>query len=130
VVRKGRARGIGVRGVGVAVVAAILMSGCVTVQKAGGSPEALRQAIRAGEVIQPGDRVTVVTTTMGERTFTVTAVEEDSIRDGATRIPIDEVVALEKHRIDAGKTIALVGGAYLGLYLAAALAFLVALGDI
>ena len=121
---------VGVRGVGIVLIAAMVMSGCVTVQRADGSPETLREAIRAGELVKPGDRVTLITPSMGERTMRVTEVDDDFIRGDNTEVPIDEIVALEKRHVDARKTLAVVAGGYLGLYLLAGLAFLVAVGDI
>ena len=123
-------RAASVRGVGMAAVAAIVVSGCVTVHKADGSPEALREAIRAGELVKPGDRVTLMTPTIGERTIRVAEVDDDFVRGENTQVPIDEIVALEKKRIDPVKTAGVVVGGYLGLGLLVSLAALVAMGDL
>ena len=127
--RKGRPRRIGVRAVAMAVIAAIMMSGCVTVKKTPGTPEALREAIRTGELVRPGDRVTVMTPRIGERTLTVAEVDDDFIRGDNTQIPIDEIVALEKRHFDPVKTAGVVAGGYLGLVLLVSLAFAIALND-
>lgn len=129
VVQDGRGHSMGVRGLGLTLIVAIMVSGCVTVDKADGSPDALRQAIRTGELVKPGDRVTVVTPAIGERTLTVSQVDDNFIRGENTQVPIDEIVALEKRRVDAVKTAGVIVGGYLGLVLLVAVAAAIALDD-
>lgn len=129
VVQDGRGHSMGVRGLGLTLIVAIMVSGCVTVDKADGSPDALRQAIRTGELVKPGDRVTVVTPAIGERTLIVSQVDDNFIRGENTQVPIDEIVALEKRRVDAVKTAGVIVGGYLGLALLVALAAAIALDD-
>ena len=111
-------------GIGLALVTAITLWGCVTVQKADASPETLRQAIRTGELVEHGDRVVIVTPSMGEQTLKVTEVDEDFIRGEKTEIPIDEIVFLEKRSVDPIKTAGVAVGGYLGLIVLFGLAFL------
>ena len=98
------------------LAAAIVLSGCVTFEQVEVPPDTLREAIRAGELVKPGDRVTVATPSLGERTLTVAEVDEDFIRGEQTEIPIEEIVFLEKRRINAWRTGAAVAGASLGLF--------------
>lgn len=128
--REGRPHGVGVRALCMALIAAIMVSGCVTVKNADGSPEELRQAIRTGELVEPGERVTLVTPSMGERTFTVAEIDDDFIRGENTQVPIDEIVSLEKSRIDPVKTFGAIAGGYLLMSLVAAVALVVGLGDV
>ncbi|MYF29498.1 MAG: hypothetical protein F4029_02495 [Gammaproteobacteria bacterium] len=76
----------------------------MTVQKVHQPPETLRNSIRSGELVQPGDRIAVVTVSQGERILVVTQVDEETIRGDGLEIPIDEVVALEKRKISAMRT--------------------------
>ena len=68
----------------------------MTVQKVHQPPETLRDNIRNGDLVRPGDGIAVVTVNQGERILVVTQVDQDSIRGNGVEISIDEVVALEK----------------------------------
>lgn len=112
------------------LIGGLMLAGCMTTTTVTESPEVLRQEIRGGELVKPGDRVSVVTTRTGEHVFTVAEVDADAIRGGGIEVPIDDVVALQKHKVDVVKTAAAAGGVYLGAGALFALAFMAALGDI
>lgn len=112
------------------LIGTCLLAGCMTTKTVTEGPEVLRQEIRAGELVKPGDRVSVVTTRTGEHVFTVAEVDADVIRGKGIEVPIDDVVALQKHQLDVVKTAAAAGGVYVGLGALFALAFAIALGDI
>lgn len=105
------------------------LGGCAIQHAPDMTPEALRAAIRAGDVVQPGDRVSVVTTEAGERDVFVVAVDADHIRatpvrrqqQGELSVPIDEIVSVQKGLADK-KALKYIGGAT-GLYLSWALLF-------
>lgn len=100
----------------VGVAAALTLAslcGCMNVQKIHQPPATLQENIRNGELVRPGDRIAVVTTSQGERILIVTEVNKDSIRGEGVVVPIDEVVALEKREISAGSTAL----AALGIYM-------------
>lgn len=83
----------------------------MSVKKVDRPPEAIREGIRSGDLLQPGDRIAVVSVSQGERIFVVTEVAEDSIRGEGLEVPIDDVVALEKRSIDPVRTgLAIYGG--------------------
>lgn len=110
-------------------------SGCVSFQAPDLTPEELRSAIRAGELIQPGDRVGVVTSESGERELIVAEVDVDAIRGtragepGASAdgdqivVPIDEVIGVRKRKLDVGRSIAGAGAWWLSAGIVAALVF-------
>ena len=103
--------------------------GCMSVKKIDQPPEVIRENIRNGGLVQPGDRIAVVSASQGERIFVVSEVDKDTIRGEGLEMAIDDVVALEKHAIDPLRTgLAIYGGsgvvgfALLGVvYLGAAL---------
>ena len=91
--------------------AAVALHGCMTVQKVHQPPEALRESIRSGELVGPGDRISVVTVSKGEQTLIVTDIDQDTIFGAGIEVPIDEVVALEKQNISPARTgLAVYGG--------------------
>ncbi|MDE0421493.1 MAG: hypothetical protein OXK76_11505 [Gammaproteobacteria bacterium] len=92
-------------------IAVVTMHGCMSVQKVHQPPEALRENIRSGELVGPGDRIVVVTATEGEKTLVVTEIDQDTIFGDGVEVPIDEVVTLEKRRISPARTgLAVYGG--------------------
>ena len=101
-------RFVAILALGSAVVA---LHGCMTVQKVHQPPDVLRDNIRSGELVGPGDRIAVVTVTEGEQIFVVTDIDQDTLFGDGIEVPIDEVVALEKRRISPTRTgLAVYGG--------------------
>ena len=84
----------------------LLVSGCMSVEKPDHPPEALRDAIRGGELVQPGDRVAVTSVGGGEQVLVVTGIDidNDTIRSADAEIPIEEVTALEKREFSPVRT--------------------------
>lgn len=110
-------------------------SGCVSLQAPDLTPEELRSAIRAGELIQPGDKVNLVTSESGERELVVAEVDVDAIRGtragepGASAdgdqivVPIDEVIGVRKRKLHVGRSIAGAGAWWLSAGIVTALVF-------
>ena len=84
----------------------LLVSGCMRVEKPDHPPEALRDAIRGGELVQPGDRVAVTSVGGGEQVLVVAGIDidNDTIRGAGAEIPIEEVTALEKREFSPVRT--------------------------
>ena len=122
-------RGFAARTTVLSLIGSLVLCGCVSVQKSDIPPESIRDQIRSGELAQPGDRVSIVTKTTGERVFTVTEVDQEVIRGNGIEVPIDDVVAVTTLGLDVGRTLLAAGGIYVGLGVLAALAVAVALGD-
>ena len=104
--------------------------GCTAVQRIDMDPAGLRDELRAGGVVRPGDRVTVISEVQGDLTFVVTDVDAEAIRGESIEVPIDEIVALEKRKFAPLRTGAavwggtfLVGMAVVGLGFIAAILF-------
>ena len=98
-----------------ALIGTVLLAGCVNTTTVAKAPEALRQEIRAGDLVKPGDRVSVVTIGTGEHIFTVAGVDTDVIRGEGIEVPIDDVVALQMHELDEARSWTAVGGVTLGV---------------
>ena len=110
-------------------LALLSLAGCIATEKIEQPPTSLREAIRNGELVVPGQHVTIVSTSRGELAFRVTEVDRNVIRGKDVRedveVPIEEIVALQTHSVDllatAGLAVgwyALIGaGMFLGLLL-------------
>ena len=86
----------------------------MSVQKIDLPSKELQDEIRSGGVVRPGDRIAVVSVSLGEQVFVVTAVDQDVIRGESVEVPIDEVVTLEKRKVALVRTgLAIYGGAFL-----------------
>lgn len=90
------------------LIVAMLLSACTTLQSSQLPPEALQSGIRSGALVEPGDRVNVVTADGKERAFTVTAVDTEVIRGESSgtdvAVAIDDVIALRKREIEPVRT--------------------------
>lgn len=100
----------------------------MSMEKVGRRPDTLRDGIRSGELVQPGDRIVVVTESEGERTMVVTDVDQSAIHGEGLAVPIDDIVALQKRRFSplrtAGAVAAVPVGAFLGGFLIGLLGYL------
>lgn len=82
----------------------LLLSGCTSAEKLEYPPEALRDAIRRGEVVQPGDRVAITSVGGGEQVLVISEIDDDTIRSADAEVPIEEVIALEKRKFSPVRT--------------------------
>ena len=62
--------------------------------------------------MEPGQHVTVVSTSRGELAFRVTEIDRNAIRGKDEEVPIEDVVALRTHRVDLLATAGLVASGY------------------
>lgn len=76
------------------------LAGCISTQKFEQPPASLREAIRNGELVVPGQHVTIVSTSRGEQAFRVTEVDRNAIRGKDVEVPIEDIVALQTRRVD------------------------------
>jgi len=99
-----------------AVFFALALAGCINTEKIEQPPTSLREAIRNGELVEPGQHVTVVSTSRGELAFRVTEVDRNVIRGkdvgDDVEVPIEDIVALQTRRVDLLATAGLVVGWY------------------
>jgi len=101
-----------------AVGSLVLGCGCTSLQWAEMAPDAIRQGIHDGELMQVGDRVGVVDRNGKEHVVRVAAITPDSVLGEPSRavgelrkgevveIAIDDIVALRTLRPDRGRTTA------------------------
>ena len=115
-----------------AVSCLLLSCGCTSLQWAGMSPDAIRDGIRDGDLMQVGERVGVVDGDGVEHVVRVVAIRSDTIvgqpRGGdVVEIAIDQIVALRTHRTDRGRTTAAtMAGTAFGSYSLALLSIVLA----
>ena len=109
------------RGVGLAkllvLLAATTALGCTSMQRVELPPEELQAQIRQGTLIQPGERVRLVTEDQQEYRFEVTSVDRQSINGEGIHVPIDEVVAVRTREFSTGKTALVAAGTAGTVYL-------------
>ena len=114
---------------------ASLLAGCTTLQPMADNAESLRNDLRGGEGVKPGDKVRVVTRDGLSRLLIVTALDQNSLTghpEGAgmeaavIALPIDDIVFMEGERVSVGKTAAYTGGATLGTVITLIIAFIIA----
>ncbi len=95
-------------------------TGCTTLKPVQMSPEQLQDRISAGDVLEVGDSVKIVTTDGSVHKFRVTAVTADQIAGQGIEIPVDEIIAVETREFSGGKTTALAAGSVAIAYVVAA----------
>ena len=105
-----------------AVLAALMLAGCTSLQQVPGEPAELRAQIRAGALVDPGDRIAVTTVDGNRYAFEVTRITAETIAGEGVEVPIDRIAALRMERFDAGRTAGAAGGAVFSAYVAAAVA--------
>ncbi|MDE0422135.1 MAG: hypothetical protein OXK76_14790 [Gammaproteobacteria bacterium] len=111
-------------------MAAVLSTGCTSLQTSPLSPDALRSGIRAGKLIEPGEDVWITTVDGREHAFKVTALDANSVRGELlggepVNVAVADVVGLRTVELEVVPSFLAAAGIY---YLAAttlALALLV-----
>jgi hypothetical protein len=99
--------------------------------------ETLRDGLRGGQMVRPGDRVSVVTRDGLTRLLIVTELDENVLKghpegagleDAVIAIQIDDIVYMDGKRFSAGKTGARTLGSVVALLLTLAVLFVAAGG--
>ncbi len=93
------------------LVCMVLLCACTSVRPVELSAEELRQQIRTGSLIAPGDRVRIATDSGQTYTFKVTSIDEATVHGPDDHVAIDTIAALRTRDFSAGKTALLAGGA-------------------
>jgi hypothetical protein len=88
----------GIKSVSLAWMLTMAISGCTTMQPMDGSPTELQRCISSGELLEPGDRVRIVTADQKVHRFAITKIEAGQIVGSKESVPIDQVVYLEKRQ--------------------------------
>jgi hypothetical protein len=106
------------------IVLAALMSfvGCTTLRPIEGTPTDLQSRIGSGGLLTRGDRVSIVTTDAKTHKFRVRVISEGMVQGGKDRVPVDQIVSVQKREFSRAKTWLLVGCgvAFTGLIIYAA----------
>lgn len=94
------------------LLGALASSACTTLTPKEETPEELRRQLLSGELLQPGERVRLVTTDESVFEFRITEIdlEQGLVIGHDEQVPIADVVAVETREVSAGKTALLVGG--------------------
>lgn len=94
-----------------AVTLLAAIGGCTTLRPVDLEIAQLREEIRVGNVVRPGERIRVTTESGDVREFRLEAVHNDSLVGDGVTVPIGEITALEAREHSAGKT---AGAVFLG----------------
>ena len=94
------------------LLGALASSACTTLSPKEATPEELQRQVLSGELLQPGDRIRLVTGDETVYEFRVTAIDlERGLLIGRDeQVPIADVIAVETREVSVGKTALLVGG--------------------
>ena len=92
-----------------------VLAGCTNLQPVAMDPEPLQEKIRDGTAMHEGETVRVVTRDGVSHLLVVTAVEDNTLRGHALgartdaiviEIPVDDILLLEKEKVNAVETTA------------------------
>jgi hypothetical protein len=113
-----------------------LLAGCTSLQPLADNADTLRNELRSEDIVEPGDKVRVVTRDGLSRLLIVTSLDQDILKghpegiekkDAVVEIPIDDIVFMEGKKISVGKTAAYTGGATVGAAAALVIAVIIAI---
>jgi hypothetical protein len=106
----------------IVLAALISFAGCTTLRPIEGTPNELQSRIGFGGLLRNGDRVSIVTTDAKTHKFRVRAISEGIVQGRQDRIPVDQIVSVQKREFSRAKTFLLVacGVAFTGLIIYAA----------
>ena len=94
-----------------------LTSACTTLQPIETPPEELHRQLAAGQLLEPGDRVRLVTKDEIVHKFRVSEIDVTNglVVGHGKQVPIADIVAVETREVSVGKTALLVGGLGYGI---------------
>lgn len=106
------------------LIVILILTGCTSMKPVELPPDQLQNRISAGEIINEGDKVRVVTVDGKKQKFEVTAITDKSIVGNDIEIPIVDIVAVETNQYSDVKSGTLMLGSFavviVGLLAAAA----------
>lgn len=105
------------RAITVLLACTLASAACTTLRPIEASPDEVQRQLLSGQLVQPGDRVRLVTRDEAVHEFRVTEVDlEQGLLIGKdSRVPIADVIAVETRDVSVGKTALLVGGVGYGI---------------
>jgi hypothetical protein len=93
----------------IALAALISFAGCTTLRPVEGTSNELQTRINSGALLTRGDRISVVTTDAKTHKFRVRVIGEGIIEGRQDRVPVDQIVSLQKREFSRTKTFVLMG---------------------
>ena len=93
-------------------------TGCTTTRAHDIYNEGLQERIREGNLIKPGDYVTIHTRDNTVHEFKVSAIDDQHVEGRHISLPIDDIAALKTESLDIAKTVGYTAATGAGLYLA------------
>ena len=92
------------------LIVILIITGCTSMKPVELSPEQLQDRISAGELVNEGDKVKIVTTEGKSHQFVVTDINDTTIVGDNIEVPIVDIIALRTKEFSGGKTAGLAGG--------------------
>lgn len=83
----------------------ISQAGCTSLQPIAGTPPELQQRIAVRALLEPGDRVLIVTTDGTKHEFTVTAAGPNGIEGKNESVAVDQIASVQKRRFSVARTV-------------------------
>ena len=105
----------------IALLTLATLAGCTSLQDTGLSSEELQARIRAGGLVQAGDRVALRTSNGRELVMAVEEISQDALRGSGTEVPIDDIIMLRTERIDPIRSAGAAAGGAVIIYVAGAI---------
>ncbi len=96
---------------------ALLLGGCTSLKPVESPPEELREQVRNGQIVRPGERVSLTTDDGATHVFDVLEVTDSAVRGDAVSIPVDSIVSVRTQRADPARTALAAGGALAIVYI-------------
>ena len=106
--------------IAVMTVFAIVIAGCAGLKPVDLPPEEVRQQVRAGQIAQPGERVSVTTEDGRTHEFKVVQVTDSSVRGDNADVLIDTIISVRTRQTDPARTVLAAAGAVAAIYVVAA----------
>lgn len=100
---------------------ALLLGGCTSLKPVELPPEEVRSQVRSGQILQPGERVSLTTEDGTTHVFEVLEVTDRAVRGAAVEVPIDSIVSVRTTQADPARTVLALGGALAVVHVLAAL---------
>lgn len=97
-------------------ILAICLVGCTSLRPIDLEPTELQHHISIRKIIKVGDKVKITTSKNQVLEFEVTAIDDSIISGNEVKIPISQIISLEKEEIDTINTLLLVGTVIIIIY--------------
>jgi hypothetical protein len=93
----------------IVLAALICFTGCTSLRPVEGTANELQGRINSGGLLVRGDRISVVTTDAKTHKFRVHVISEGVIEGRTDRVPVDQIVSLQRREFSRTKTWLLIG---------------------